>query len=266
MAHSTEKAGQAGGLQSLELALRVLLAMMAQKGPMSLSDLARDLDMSPSKVHRYLASFLNTGFVVQAGRSGKYDLGPNAVALGLSAIARHDFVNRAADVIPDLCVETGMTVLLSVWGSEGATVIRWERGESPAVTSMGLGQTLPLLNSATGRAFLAWAPAATTARILDVELRRAKRRPALTPDFQPTQKGLELLTADIRSKGYATVDGRFIPGLVAIAAPVLDWQQEAQAVISLIGTDPNAFEPEGLPVTRLVACAKSVSFADGSPS
>ena len=47
-----------------------------------------------------------------------------------------------------------MSSLLSVLGNEGATVIRWERAASPAVTSVGLGTTLPLLKSATGRVLL----------------------------------------------------------------------------------------------------------------
>jgi DNA-binding IclR family transcriptional regulator len=255
-----DEAGTSGGVQSLDAALRLLRVLSEAGGAASLSDLARRCDMPPSKVHRYLASFLNAGLVEQAGRSGKYDLGPAALRLGLAAIARHDFVNHAADRMEGLAAETGMSVLLSVWGSEGATVVRWERSETPTVTSMGLGTTMPLLNSATGRAFLAWAPPAAIAPALAREVARAAAMPSLVPDMQPTPEGAAALAERVRARGIASVDGSFIPGLVALAAPILDWQGEAQAVITLIGTAPEALDP-GAPAARaLMAFCRAQSF------
>lgn len=231
---------QSGGIKSLESALSVLKFLTLQPGAVTLSDLARGCDMAPSNVHRYMASFIQAGLVKQEGRSGRYDLGLGAMELGLAAIARHDFVNHAADGLAQLSLDTGMTVLLSVWGNDGATVVRWERGATPTVTSIGLGTTLPLLNSATGRAFLVWGPKTAIAAARDSELRRATRNPQLLHDFPATKSGLNELAAMTRTCGYASIDGRYIPGLVAAAAPILDWQDEAQAVITLVGTDPGA--------------------------
>ena len=193
--------------------------------------------MPPSKVHRYLASFVTAGLVKQQGRSGRYDLGPAAMQLGLAAIARHDFVNATADGLPELALQTRMTVLLAVWANEGATVVRWQRGLSPTVTSIGLGTTLPLLSSATGRVFLSYAPKAAIKRARDNELRRAARAPGVLCDVAATAEGLGQLKTAIRARGYETLSGEFIPGLVAAAAPILDWQGEAQAVVTLVGVD-----------------------------
>ena len=231
----------AGGIQSLDAALRLLAAMAERREAVSLSDLARDLAMPPSKVHRYLASFQHAGLVVQAGRSGKYDLGPGAIRLGLSALARHDFVNRTADALPELVAQTGMTAMLSVWGTQGATVVRWERAAVPTVTSMGLGTVLPLMTSATGRAFLAWGPPAPMQGML--------------------AEGAEGLVESVRAAGYASVDGRFIPGLVAIAAPILDWQGQAQAVVTLIGTDPALAAPDAPQVQALRAFCRALGLS-----
>lgn len=245
----------AGGIQSLDAALRLLAAMVGRREAVSLSDLARDCAMPPSKVHRYLASFQHAGLVVQAGRSGKYDLGPGAIQLGLSALARHDFVNRTADAMPDLVAQTGLTAMLSVWGTEGATVVRWERAAVPTVTSMGLGTVLPLLHSATGLAFLAWAPPATVQAVLAEEMARA------AADLPRDAEGVARLVAPLRAAGYAWVEGRFIPGLVAVAAPILDWQGQAQAVVTLIGTDPAVTEAGGAAVRALKGFAAGLSFS-----
>ena len=217
--------------------------------------------MPLSRAHRYLASFLQAGLVEQGGRSGKYVLGRGAIVLGLAALERHDFINRAADGLPDLCVETGLTALLAVWGDTGATTVRWQRGVAPPVTSIGLGAALPLLNSATGRGFLVRGPSAPIQRVLEVELRRARKNPGLLPDMTPSRAGVEELRKTIRQAEYASVDGRFIPGLVVIAAPILDWQGEAQAVVTLVGTDPATALPEAEAVAKLQAFARQQSIS-----
>jgi len=248
-----------GGLKSLDAALEVLTFMARQNGPLTLSEIGRSCEMPLSKVHRYLASFVHAGLVRQESPSGRYDLGPEAMQLGLAALARNDFVNRTADGLPELALETSMTALLAVWANDGATVVRWERGVTPTVTSMGLGTTLPLLNSATGRVFLAWAPKPTIESARDSELRRAMRNPALLPDMTPSKASVAALAQGIRERGFASVEGQFIPGLVAAAAPVLDWQGEAQAAVTIFGVDPAAVLPDAPAVKALLAFCRDCS-------
>lgn len=247
----TDEAGN--GLKSLDTALEVLAFMARHDGPLSLSEIARGCGMPPSKVHRYLASFVSAGLVRQEGRSGRYDLGPEATQLGLAALARHDFVNTSADGLPELALQTGMTALLAVWANDGATVVRWQRGISPTVTSIGLGMTLPLLTSATGRIFLAYAPQDSIRKARETELRRATRQPSLLPDIPANAAGIETLRDAIRTRGYSSVDGNFIPGLVAVAAPILDWQGEAQVAVTLVGIDPEKSRPGSTEVEALLA-------------
>lgn len=263
----TDEAGAPGGLTSLDTALGVLDYLARQDGPRSLSEIGRGCAMPPSKAHRYLASFVAAGLVRQMGRAGHYDLGPGALRLGLAALSRHDFVNAAADALADLSAETGMTVLLSVWANQGATVVRWERGATPTDTSMGLGTTLPLLTSATGRVFLAWGPPRAIAAARAAQLHRLARQTGLSRDrgrdmghdMDPSEAGLDALVAGIRTRGFASVEGRFIPGLVAAAAPVLDWQGEAQAAVTLVGIDPALIAPGSAQVERLCACCAGLS-------
>lgn len=244
----------AGGIQSLDGALRLLGVLARRSGPTALGELAREAGMPPPRAHRYLASFVHAGLARKDG-GGLYDLGREAAGLGLAALARLSFVNDAADALPGLSAETGLTALLSVWGNMGPTVVRWQRAPSFLVTSLGLGTSFPLLSSATGRAFLAHLPQAVTGALLEAELKRARAAPNLLRDLEPEARGgslaraAEALARRVRAEGLATVDGRFIPGLVAAAAPVLNWQAEAEAVVTLIGTDPRAIEP-GSPQIR----------------
>lgn len=259
-----DKPGSSGGLTSLDTALRVLAFMATQSGAQSLSEIAKACGMLPSRVHRYLASFVAAGLVRQRGSSRRYDLGAAALQLGLAALTQHDFVNSAASGLAELSDKTEMTVLLSVWANQGATVVRWERGKSPTDTSMGLGTTLPLLTSATGRVFLSWGPPRAIEPACDAQLARLVLQPGKELDFDLSRSGIAKLIEKTRSQAFAFVEGRFIPGLVAAAAPVLDWQGEVQAAITLVGTEPNAILANSPQVRLLLEYCAEKSF-DGVP-
>jgi len=249
----------AGGIQSLDGALHLLKVLAAGRAAMTLTDLARAADMPVPKAHRYLASFAAAGLVEQRARSGRYDLGPAALSIGLAAMARSDVVNRTAEALVHLTDETGHTALLSIWGDQGSTVVRWERSPTFFVTSLGLGAVLPLLDSATGRVFLAHLPKPVTENRLRGEMKTARGRAEPLLDGPSSRVGVSALVAQTRADGFASVDGRFIPGLAAIAAPVLDWQGDAALAVTLIAKDPGITAPDGVAVQSLKAFCRSLS-------
>ena len=117
-------------------------------------------------------------------------------------------------------------------------------------------RVLAMQPGATGRAFLAYLPDAMVGAMCDAELVRARERPDLIKDIRALAKGapaggVQDMIAEIRTRGYASVDGGFIPRLVALARPVLDWQDEADLVVTLIGTDPAMLAPRGRIVQAL---------------
>ena len=212
------------GVQSVETSVGLLAALAGHRGPMTLSELAQAVDMAPAKVHRYLASFVESG-MVDHRRSGTYDLGPLAAEIGIAAISRIDPVNRAADALADLVEATQLTASLAVWGNAGPTVVRWEKAAAPLVTMLGLGSVLSATRSATGHVFLAHLPDRVVVPVI------ADEAPGKTlSDF-------EAVRTRVRKTGYATADQDFIPGLFALAAPVLDLQNHPAAVVALISTN-----------------------------
>jgi DNA-binding IclR family transcriptional regulator len=213
------------GVQSVEIGMLILRAFCRQQRPMSLGEIAQLVDIPPAKVHRYLASLVQSGMVVHR-QTGSYDLGRAAAEIGMAAVARFDVVNRAADILPDVVDATGCTAMLSVWGTLGPTVVRWERSNPPLVTALGVGATLPLLTSATGLAFLAWSPE----RLASDRLSKDDQQRAIA------------LCADVRQAGLAEARQSFIPGLYALAAPVLDLQGQAAAVVTLVSSDKSLLQ------------------------
>lgn len=258
-----ESESSRSGIQSLDLALVVLQTIARMAGPATLTEIARQANMPASKAHRYLASFIKAGLVRQKQRAGLYELGEGAIQLGLAAIARMDLVNEAAEHLEELVLKTGTAGLIAVWGPHGPTVVRWQRSGSFVITALGLGTTLPLLNSASGRIFLSFSSPALVQDLLEQEIRRAKRFGLKWPDLDPAcEKDLHRLQEAVRAAGYATVDGRFIPGLNAVSAPIMNWQGEAEAAVTLNSGDPAILKPgsEATQLLRAVCTRISVVF------
>ena len=254
--------GGRAGVQSLEAALSVLQLLATLHRPASLTELSQLSKMPPSKIHRYLASFIKLGLVTQRHRSGRYDLGKGAVELGLAAIARVEMVNRAADRLEEITEHTQAAALLAVWGTQGPTIVRWQRIPTVVVSSLGLGTTMPLLNSAIGRIFVAFAEESLTRPLLDRELKRAQQLKLRGRDLAPTRASVRALRESVRRAGYS-FDSKFIPGIYALSVPVLNWQKEVEAVIALVNSDPKLIDPKGRALAYLLQASREISI--GAP-
>ena len=79
-----------------------------------MSALALAAGMPASRAHRYLVSFGRSGLIVQDAPSGRYDVGPLAVGLGLAALGRFDIVRHCANAIDDIRDAVDETIVLFV--------------------------------------------------------------------------------------------------------------------------------------------------------
>jgi DNA-binding IclR family transcriptional regulator len=68
------------GIQSVEVAARILRALAQAGRSLPLKDLARAAGMHPGKAHRYLVSLTRVELVIQDETSGHYGIGPAAIA------------------------------------------------------------------------------------------------------------------------------------------------------------------------------------------
>ena len=242
------------GIQSAETGVRLLEALERANGPLALKDLSARADLDPSSAHRYLASFVRCGLVRQ-DPDARYDFGPLAMRIGLAAMQRLDPIQLTERAMPDLVAQTGYTALLSVWSNRGPTVVHWQRSKNPFTTNLALGSVLPIFRSATGAVMVAFLPSTVTAEALAAEGRRENvDREAFTRAVERAKR-----------TRLAYVDSSVIPGLSAISSPVLDWNGEALAAVTLIGTDPELAKPNhpAAPVLRNLCDRLSRDF--GAP-
>lgn len=229
------------GIQSVEVGFGLLQALGEAPGPLMLRDLARAANMSAAKAHRYLVSFQRLQLVVQDAASTRYDLGPAALKLGLASLSRLDAVKLARERVTSLMEEIGHTVALAVWGNHGPTIVHWEESPQAVTVNLRLGDVMPLLTSATGLCFAAYAPKDAIAGMLKEEMARLQKQgrtgvPATLPEVRA-------LLEQVRKRGAARVVDTLLPGIVGFCMPVFD--ADGHMALGIVAMGPHgSFDPE----------------------
>ena len=208
------------GIQSVEVGFGLLQALGEAPGPLMLRDLARAANMSAAKAHRYLVSFQRLALVVQDAASTRYDLGPAALKLGLASLSRLDAVKLARERVTLLMEEIGHTLALAVWGNHGPTIVHWEESPQAVTVNLRLGDVMPLLSSATGLCFAAYAPKEAIAPMLKEELARAQKQGRA--DMPTSMAEVRAQLEAVRKRGASRVVDTLLPGIVGFCVPVFD--------------------------------------------
>jgi DNA-binding IclR family transcriptional regulator len=226
--------GKQQGIQSIEIGGSILRALITIGRPAMLKDIALMSGMPAAKAHRYLVSFQRMGIVNQDLLSARYHLGPFALTIGLSALASLDPIRLASPILDELCDEIGMGVGLAVWGSSGATIVRYvDTGDAISVC-LRVGRVLGLHDSATGRCFNAFYNPSAIQPALSAELEKlAGKDKALLSSLEREQKSIINTTRD---DGIARASGSHTPGINGLSAPVFDHTGQMVAAITAVGT------------------------------
>ncbi len=87
------------GIQSIEIGGTLLTTLVETGVPMSLGELAKKAGMPAAKAHPYLVSFGSFGLIEQNPLTGRYELGPFALQMGLISLHLLDPVRIAIPLI-----------------------------------------------------------------------------------------------------------------------------------------------------------------------
>lgn len=204
-------------------AFGLLEALAQAKGPSRLSTLATELGLQKSTVHRVLAELIGLGYVERDEATGLYRPTLRTWEIGTAIVADLPIKQVASTALHQLHARTGETVSLMVRSGDDALYLDKLISPRPSRFTTRVGSRVPLPLTAGGKAILA-----NVADGDDV-VRRAAERPDLRGVVDAAQILAEI--ADARQRGYAVSSAR--PGLVGIAAAVVDRGGEPVAALSV---------------------------------
>jgi DNA-binding IclR family transcriptional regulator len=244
------------GIQSIEVGGQLLLALGNQGRPMPLGELAKAANMLPGRAHPYLVSYSKLGLVTQEPSTGYYWLGPTAIQLGLVSLRMLNPVREATSFAEALARETGHSVALSVWGTQGPTIVYLFDAIYPLHTNIRTGTLMSLAGTATGRLFAAYLPS----KLIEEFMLEDHRR--LGPDIAkpiPPESVQEMLV-EVRKHGVSRALNNPTPGICSFAAPVFDYSGNIVLGLTLLGRAGSFdFNWDGHQAQAAKRCAMEIS-------
>ena len=229
------------GIKSVEVAGRMLDHLARAHAPVALRELAAASAMSPGKVHRYLASFVASGLARQDPDTRLYALGPLAMRLGLAALSSYQPLRDAMALQHELRDRLDETMVLSVWGTQGPTIVHIAESSQPIIMTMRVGAVLPILQTASGLAFAAFLPRHFTEPLIRTALKAKDDSNLFARDFA----AIDRLIVEVRQQGYAFNEGHLMPGVSAAAFPLIDRTTTLVAVLAVMGRHERLTQRKG---------------------
>lgn len=195
--------------------LDVLEALCKSSSPRGVSELARELGLTKSNLHRTLQTLVRAGYVRGALVAGTYECSLKLFELASGIVARLD-VRQSADVyMQQLASLTKETIHLSVL--DGWDVIYLNKIESlhPVRAYSSIGGRAPAHCVASGKALLAWQGENFLQQLPTTLV-------APTARSLSTREALFVELAKVRRQGFATNRGEWRDGVGGVAAIVFD--------------------------------------------
>jgi DNA-binding IclR family transcriptional regulator len=245
------------GIQSVEVAYRILAVLQRSQQAMALKEIARLAALTTSAANNYLVSLVRVGLAATDEKQGYYRLGPGALSLGISAIQQIDGFEIVRREVTALRDTTRRSAAVTTWTDDGPISLFKQDGDQRGAFEFRTG-LISLLTTAAGRIYAAYLPPSLTAPLINQQWSMAfGGKPDLTKFREDAKR-------ELKRKGYSTIVRADLAGYVSIAAPVIDWNDDVRFTLSLAGTRAAMkTEPSSNLVKALLDSASRATHAIG---
>jgi len=247
-----------GTMQSLDRAIRVL-DIVAEGDGVSLTHISRRAGLSPSTVHRILATLEQHDLLQQERDRGHWLIGVRTFQIGNAFLRNRKVSEVARPFMRDLMEATGETVSLAIEDDNSAVFIAQLECHSPVRTFHRPGSRVAMHASAVGKALLASQDTRAVRRYLE-----HAGLPKFTDKTMVDPAAFERELLITRQRGWSLDDEERIIGMRCVGAAIQNEHCEALAAVSISGPTarmtPDRISEWGAMVKR---CAAAITLAIG---
>ncbi len=227
---------------SVHKTFAVLEYFTIQKPEWGVTELAKEIGTSKSTIFRFLAQMHSIGILDKDSQTEKYRLGLKLFELGNRVELRTAFVEKTHPALISVAQQIAETVHVAVL--KNYQVFYIDKVESPQGLriSTHIGSYKPAHCTALGKILLAFLPKAKQKITLDY-LFEQNNLAGFTPNTITNRMELEAELEKIQQQRYAIDREEFEVGLICVAIPVFNQNNEVVASLSAAGP-ANRFEEE----------------------
>jgi len=202
-------------IQALDKGLSIL-ALFSQLGPeLSLTELAKAVQMGLGSATRYVQTLMNLGYIIRDPSSKKYRLSPKILSLGFSLLKHMDLRDRITPYLAEINREFGMGAQAAILDETEIVYVERFRARALVTLDLTIGSRIPAYCTALGRAILAFMEPKSVQRIV-AQMDMVPLTSYTITDKQTLFRELELT----RKRGYAINIQELVMGQAGLAAPI----------------------------------------------
>jgi len=219
-------------VNSIARALRILECFTNIKNTWFLKELADELGLSATTVHRQLATLVAAGYIKHDTKPRKtYSVDNRLILMSCSLLSRYNVRTAAMPFMDKLSKTVGETVHLCQL--DGSDMFYIEKIESQLSVSCNsrIGGRVPAHFTASGKVLLSEKPS----EFVDEYCLTLDMIPASTENSITDERNLRTELDRIRKQGYARDNEETEIGLVCIAAPIYNMDRQCIAAVSISG-------------------------------
>lgn len=212
----SSETGSRQGIQVISRAAKILRSLEGKSDGLSLSGIAKIVDLPRSTVQRIVYALASEGFLIAATQSSRVRLGPGLVSLGSAAKADIDRV--LLPHMKNLSVEIEETVDLSVQDGNMMIFIDQVIADTQKLRAVSsVGDAFPIYSCANGKAILATMGNEAIDHFIEENPIKAQTDASITDKDQlMTEIGI------IRKKGIAYDKEEHCEGVCAVGIAIED--------------------------------------------
>jgi IclR family KDG regulon transcriptional repressor len=214
----------------------LILDTIAGRDQMRAQELAKELKLNRSTVHRMLHTLEVLGYVSKHD-DGYYRLTFHLFEIGNSVLHSHNLMDPAHRSLLHLAHETGFTVNHAVLYEDRTLYIDKVSPQTYLHIDRAIGESEPLHCTSLGKVLLAFQPDSERTRILD-----SMELSALTPNTIVDRSRLEQELQLVRTRRYAVDNQELTMELRCVAAPVILPEERLVSAVSISGPSDRLLE------------------------
>ena len=242
------------GDKTLTKGLQLLEALSQCEGSRGISELANELSLTKSNVHRLLQTLSRCGYVTQEASTERYLLSSKLWQVARRGRPSDALRRLIRPVLRDLVDETGESVLFCVLENDELVPIDQVETHYPVRVFFSVGQSFPIDRVVMmGKALTALQLIALASRPpMEARLAIRKVQKQLQKSANYVESELSKLS-DVRNCGFAMSKGEWIDGANAVAVPVSDAAHSLIGVLSCFGPAERLTEARLRKIQKMLA-------------
>lgn len=209
-------------------AIAILRFLGRSESPLGMKAIADELELVPSTCLHILRVLVHEELVSVDPATKRYSPGIGMLTLARAILDRLDFPSAVQPILDHIAENWDVTAIgVEVTGLDHMTVLALSRSKAPFRLQVDVGSRFPALVSATGRLAAAYSDVPWR----EIEKHFRELRWGKAPNSAEWRKEVE----QVRNRGYSIDRGNYIPGVVIVAAPVLNKQERLVYTLVTVG-------------------------------